>query len=160
MIRRPPRSTLFPYTTLFRSGRLARRLVDEGAVGRILSGTAFLMSHGMEHWHPDPEFFFKPGGGPVLDVGPYYVTALVNLLGPVSRVFSMIGTGFPERLVTAECPRNGHRIRVETPTSAMSLLEFSSGAHIMFAASWDFWKHGHPPIELYCTDCSMRVPNP
>src|SRR3712207_7413935 len=65
MIRRPPRSTLFPYTTLFRSGRLARRLVDEGAVGRILSGTAFLMSHGMEHWHPDPEFFFKPGGGPI-----------------------------------------------------------------------------------------------
>ena len=74
-----------PDTFLGAGGRLARKLVDEGAVGRILSGTAFLMSHGMEHWHPDPEFFFKPGGGPILDMAPYYLSALINLVGPVSR---------------------------------------------------------------------------
>ena len=127
---------------------------------RRSAGTAFVMSHGMEHWHPDPEFFFKPGGGPVLDVGPYYITALVNLLGPVARVHALTGTGFPERVVTAEGPRKGHRIAVETPTTALSLLEFASGAQIMFGASWDVWRHSHPPIELYGTEGSLRVPDP
>jgi predicted dehydrogenase len=149
-----------PDTFLGAGGRLARRLLDEGKIGRVLAGTAFVMSHGMEHWHPDPEFFFKRGGGPVLDVGPYYITALVNLLGPVARVMSVTGTGFPERIVTAEGPRKGHRIAVETPTTAMAVLEFVSGAQVLFGASWDVWKHSHPPIELYGTDGSMRVPDP
>lgn len=149
-----------PDTFLGGGGRLARNLVDEGAVGRILSGTAFVMSHGMEHWHPDPEFFFKPGGGPVLDLGPYYIHALVNLLGPVAQVRSVTATGFADRLVTAEGPRKGDRITVETPTTAFSILEFKSGAQILFAASWDVWKHGHTPIELYGTEGSLRVPDP
>jgi predicted dehydrogenase len=149
-----------PDTFLGAGGRLARRIVDEGRIGRMLAGTAFVMSHGMEHWHPDPEFFFKPGGGPVLDIGPYYVNALVNLLGPVARVAAMTGTGFPERVVTAEGSRKGHRIAVETPTSAFALLEFAGGAHVIFGASWDVWKHGHAPIELYGTEGSLRVPDP
>jgi predicted dehydrogenase len=149
-----------PDTFLGAGGRLARKLVDEGAIGRVLAGTAFIMSHGMEHWHPDPEFFFKRGGGPVLDVGPYYVTALINLLGPVARVLSVTGTGFLERIVTSEGPRKGHRIAVETPTTAMAVLEFSSGAQVLFGASWDVWKHSHPPIELYGTEGTMRAPDP
>jgi predicted dehydrogenase len=149
-----------PDTFLGAGGRLARRIVDEGAIGRILSGTAFVMSHGMEHWHPDPEFFFKPGGGPVLDVGPYYITTLVNLIGPVARVQAVTGAGFDERIVTADGPRKGVRIAVETPTSAFAILEFASGAHVLFGASWDVWKHGHAPIELYGTEGSMRVPDP
>ena len=149
-----------PDTFLGAGGRLARRIVDEGAVGDILSGTAIFMSHGMEHWHPDPEFFFKPGGGPVLDVGPYYIHALVNLLGPVARLRSVTATGFAERLVTANGPRKGDRIPVETPTTALAILEFKSGAQILFAASWDVWKHGHTPIELYGTEGSLRVPDP
>jgi predicted dehydrogenase len=149
-----------PDTFLGAGGRLARRLVDEGAVGRILSGTAFLMSHGMEHWHPDPEFFFKPGGGPILDMAPYYLSALVNLLGPVARVLAMSGIGFPERVITAESPRKGHRITVETPTHVTALLEFASGAQVTFCMSWDVWKHGHPAIELYGTEGSLRVPDP
>jgi predicted dehydrogenase len=149
-----------PDTFLGAAGRLARKLIDEGAVGRVLSGTAFVMSHGMEHWHPDPEFFFKPGGGPVLDVGPYYVTMLVNLLGPVAGAFALTATGFTERLVSAEGPRKGHRITVETPTSAMALLHFASGAQVIFGASWDVWKHSHPPIELYGTEGSLRIPDP
>ena len=126
----------------------------------MLSGTAFLMSHGMEHWHPDPEFFFKKGGGPVLDVGVYYITALVNLLGPVARVHSLTSTGFEERIVTSEGPRKGYRIKVETPTTALSMLEFASGTQMMFVATWDVWKHSHPPIELYGTEGSLRVPDP
>ncbi len=149
-----------PDTFLGAGGRLARKLVDDGAVGRVLSGTAFVMSHGMEHWHPDPEFFFKPGGGPVLDLGPYYIHALVNLLGPVAQVRSVTATGFADRLVTADGPRKGDRITVETPTTAFAILEFKSGAQILFAASWDVWKHGHTPIELYGTEGSLRVPDP
>ena len=104
----------------------------------------------MEHWHPDPEFFFKPGAGPVLDVGPYYITTLVNLLGPVARVRSVTSTGFPERVVTAEGPRRGQSIVVETPTTVLSLLEFAAGAQIIFGASWDVWRHSLP------TDRALR----
>ena len=149
-----------PDTFLGAGGRLARRLIDEGAVGRVLSGAAFILSHGMEHWHPDPEFFFKPGAGPVLDVGPYTITALVNLLGPVARVHAVTSTGFAERVVTADGPRKGDRIKVETPTTLLSLLEFADGPQVSFNASWDVWKHGHPPIELYGTEGSVRVPDP
>ncbi|WP_134499222.1 Gfo/Idh/MocA family protein [Microvirga pakistanensis] len=150
-----------PDTFLGAGGRLARQLIDGGAVGRILSGTAFLMSHGMEHWHPDPEFFFKPGGGPILDMAPYYLSTLVNLIGPVKRVVSMSSIGFPERIVTTETsPRKGERIAVETPTHVMALLEFASGAQVTFCMSWDVWKHGHPAIELYGTEGSLRVPDP
>jgi predicted dehydrogenase len=149
-----------PDTFLGAGGRLARKHVDDGTVGRILSGTAFLMSHGMEHWHPDPEFFFKPGGGPILDMAPYYLSALVNLIGPVKRVLAMSSIGFPERIVTADSPRKGHRITVETPTTAMALLEFASGAQVTFCMSWDVWKHGHPALELYGAEGSLRVPDP
>lgn len=149
-----------PDTFLGAGGRLARRFVDEGRVGKILAGSAFLMSHGMEHWHPDPEFFFKPGGGPILDIAPYYIGALVNLLGPVARVQAQATIGFAERVVTAKGPREGHRIPVETPTTVMALLEFAAGAHVTLAMSWDVWKHGHPAIELYGTEGSMRVPDP
>jgi len=149
-----------PDTFLGAGGRLARRIADDGRVGKILSGTAFLLSHGMEHWHPDPEFFFKPGGGPVLDMAPYYLSALVNLLGPVTRAQARTSTGFGERIVSSDGPRKGDRIRVETPTTVMALLSFAAGADVMLAMSWDVWKHGHPPIELYGTEGSLRVPDP
>ena len=96
-----------PDTFLGAGGRLARQMIDDGKIGRVLAGTAILMSHGMEHWHPDPEFFFKPGGGPILDLGPYYIGALVNLLGPVKRVQALSNIGFADRIVTAEGPRKG-----------------------------------------------------
>jgi predicted dehydrogenase len=149
-----------PDTFLGAGGRLARRFVDEGRVGKILAGSAMFLSHGMEHWHPDPEFFFKPGGGPILDVGPYYIGALVNLLGPVQRVQAQASSGFAERIVTAKGPREGHKIAVETPTTVMALLDFAAGAQVTLAMSWDVWKHGHPAIELYGTEGSMRVPDP
>jgi predicted dehydrogenase len=149
-----------PDTWLGAGGRTARELVDDGRVGRILSGACFLMSHGMEHWHPDPEFFFKPGGGPILDMAPYYLGALVNLIGPVASVQARSSMGFAERIVTAEGPRKGHAITVETPTTVQAILHFASGADILFTMSWDVWKHGHPPIELYGAEGSLRVPDP
>ena len=149
-----------PDTFLGAGGRLARRLVDEGKVGKILSGSAFLMSHGMEHWHPNPEFFFKPGGGPILDMAPYYLAALVNLLGPVASVQARASAGFAERIVSAAGPRKGDAIKVETPTNVMALVHFAGGADIMFTMSWDVWKHGHPPIELYGSEGSLKVPDP
>ena len=85
----------------------ARRLMDEGAIGRPVAGTAFMMGRGMEHWHPNPQFYYQPGGGPVLDMGPYYLTMLVNLLGPVRQVMAMASIGSAERVITAPGPDSG-----------------------------------------------------
>ena len=119
------------------------------------------MSHGMEHWHPNPGFFFKPGAGPVFDVGPYYITTLVSLLGPVKGVVALAKKSFPTRLVTAEGPMKGKSIKVTTPTTINAVMEFANGAQVTLGASWDVWKHGHPnPIELYGEKGSMLVPDP
>jgi predicted dehydrogenase len=149
-----------PDTFLGGGHQLCRQVIDSGRIGRVLAGTAMVLSHGMEHWHPDPEFFFKPGGGPVLDLGPYYLTALVNLLGPVARIQAHGQVGQEERLVTAPGPRHGQRITVETLTHVTALLDFAAGAQITLMASWDIWKNGHPPIELYGTAGSLRIPDP
>ena len=134
--------------------------LDEGLIGPVVSGTAHVMSHGMEHWHPNPDFFFQPGGGPVLDVGPYYVTNLVQLLGPVKRVVALTTSATPTRTVTADGPFNGTTITVGTPTNIHALLEFASGATIAFSASWDVWAHRHPNMDLYGLDGSLFVPDP
>ena len=150
-----------PDTFLGGGGQTARRLIDKGAIGKVVSGTAHVLSHGMEHWHPNPGFFFQPGAGPMLDLGPYYVTALVNLLGPVKTVAAMATSGFSHRLVTAEGPMTGKKVKVTTPTTINAMLEFHSGAEVTIATSWDVWKHGHGnPIELYGTNGSMLVPDP
>ena len=149
-----------PDTFLGGGGQAARRLIDKGAIGRVIGGSAQVMGHGMEHWHPNPTFFFKPGGGPVLDMGPYYITTLVNLLGPVKSVAAMGQKGFAERIVTSK-PNYGMKIKVKTPTTFNAVLEFASGAQVTFGASWDVWRHGHTnPIELYGADGSMLIPDP
>jgi predicted dehydrogenase len=115
----------------------------------------------MEAWHPNPGFFFRPGAGPIFDVGVYYITALVSLLGTVSSVTAMASMGSPTRLVTSEGPMKGKKIKVTTPTNINAILEFANGAHITLGASWDVWKHGHAnPIELYGSAGSMMVPDP
>ncbi|MCB1489962.1 MAG: gfo/Idh/MocA family oxidoreductase, partial [Bauldia sp.] len=115
----------------------------------------------MEHWHPNPTFFYRPGAGPMFDIGPYYLTTLVNLLGPVKSVAAMAGKGFAERLVSAEGPMKGKRIKVTTPTTINGVLEFKSGAQVTIGTSWDVWKHGHAnPIEIYGTQGTMLVPDP
>ena len=149
-----------PDTFMGAAGRRARRLIDEGAIGRPVTGTAFMFGHGMEHWHPNPHFYYQPGGGPVLDMGPYYLTMLVNLLGPAKRVVGMSAIGAGERIVTAEGPSKGSRIPVGTPTTVMSVLEFAGGATVTVGMSWDVWRHGNPNIELHGTEGSLRLPDP
>ena len=154
------RVAVAPDTVLGAAGREARRLIDSGALGEVTAGAMFVMSRGMEHWHPNPGFFFAPGAGPVFDLGPYYLTQLVCLLGPVKRVATFAGAAFADRLVSAAGPMQGQRIPVTTPTTLFSLLELASGARIIYGASWDVARHGMKPIELYGTNASLRVPDP
>lgn len=149
-----------PDTFLGAAGRRARGLMDQGAIGRPVGGTAFMMGRGMEHWHPNPQFYYQPGGGPVFDMGPYYLTMMVNLLGPVTRVMAMAGKGQDERLITAEGPFRNTTFKVGTPTNVLSLLEFQSGAQVTFGASWDVFRHSNHPIELHGTEGSLRLPDP
>lgn len=148
-----------PDTILGSAHQLARHLIDSGAVGRITSGSCAVMSHGMEDWHPNPDFFFLKGGGPVLDLGPYYIANLVQLLGPVARVGALTATPSPTRTIGSE-PRRGEVIPVETPTTIHALLEFASGAVITFVASWDVWQHDLKPMALYGTEGTLHVPDP
>jgi predicted dehydrogenase len=149
-----------PDTFLGAAGRQARRLMATGAIGTPVTGTAFMMGRGMEHWHPDPGFYYQPGAGPVMDMGPYYLTMMVNLLGPVRRVQAVATSGQAERLITAAGPKQGTRFSVGTPTSVLSLLEFGSGATMTFGASWDVFRHSNHPIELHGTAGSLRLPDP
>lgn len=148
-----------PDTFLGGSHQLARAALDEGQVGEIIGGTCHVMSHGMEAWHPNPDFFFQPGGGPVLDLGPYYITNLVQLIGPVKAVTAMASASFKTRTI-GNGPREGETVTVETPTNIHAVLEFQNGALITLGASWDVWAHRHENIELYGTKASLYVPDP
>jgi predicted dehydrogenase len=148
-----------PDTFLGAAHQACRRALDGGRIGRPVAGAAAVLSHGMEHWHPSPEFFFKRGGGPIHDIGPYYVTQLVNLLGPVTRVAAQVSTASATRTVTSE-PRRGQVIEVQVPTTVNGILSFASGANVSLSASWDVWKHRRLPLEIYGTDGSMLVPDP
>jgi predicted dehydrogenase len=140
--------------------QLAKSLVSEGQIGEVVSAVGSIMTRGMEHWHPNPTFFYQKGAGPVLDLGPYYISALTVLLGPVRCVRATGRIGSKERLITAPGAGYGTTITVETLTSVNALLSFSSGAEAIFMASWDVWSHGMRPIEIYGTRGSIRVPNP
>ena len=137
----------------------ARSLIDGGAIGKVIGGTCHVMGHGMEGWHPNPDFFFQPGGGPVLDMGPYYVTNLIQLIGPVKSVVALANTTFPERTI-GNGDRLGETIRVNTPTDIQALLEFENGATITLGASWDVWAHKHGHMELYGETGTLFVPDP
>ena len=149
-----------PDTFLGASHQACRRLIDAGTIGVPVGGSAVVMSHGMESWHPNPEFFFKPGGGPILDVGPYYITQLVNLLGPVRRAVGLGTVGNATRTVTSE-PLKGSTIDVEVLTTFNGVLEFVNGANVSLSASWDVWRHNRAsPIEIYGTDGSLLGVDP
>ena len=148
-----------PDTFLGGAHQLARKFIDDGGIGRVTSGACYVMSPGMEMWHPNPDFFFLPGGGPILDLGPYYIANLINLIGPVKRVGAMTSMASPTRTITSQ-PRHGEIIPVKTPTTIQALLEFVSGARITLTASWDVWSHRHANMELYGTEGSLYVPDP
>lgn len=148
-----------PDTFMGGSHQLARNLIDAGAIGKVTSGAAVVMSSGMEDWHPNPDFFFQKGGGPILDLGPYYICNLVQLLGSVQKVTSFTGMARDTRTIQ-NGPRNGETVPVETPTTIHSVLSFESGAIITLLASWDVWASNHPIMELYGSEGTMDVPDP
>jgi len=150
-----------PDTFLGGAHQQVRNIIDSKQLGKITHGTTHVMSRGMEHWHPNPDFFFQPGAGPVLDVGPYYVTDLIHLIGPVRRVTSFTNSAKTYRTVTTPgVAMTGKKIKVGTPTTIHGVLEFHSGAIITIGASWDTFSHGHHNIELYGTEGSVYVPDP
>ena len=148
-----------PDTYLGAGIQTCRKLLDEGAIGDVVGATAFMPGHGPESWHPDPEFFYKYGGGPMMDMGPYYVTALINLLGGVKRIGGMTSIPFPKRVATCK-EHNGEVIEVEVPTSYYGVLEFDSGVIASLLTSFDIWGAKLPIIEIYGSKGTLRVPDP
>lgn len=140
----------------------ARKLIDEGTLGRPVAFTAFMMCPGHESWHPSPEFYYEPGGGPMLDMGPYYLTALLNFFGPVRRITGAASIAIPQRTITSR-PRHGKSIRVETPDHICGTIEFKTGVIGTIVTS--FATH-HPtydaaqPITVYGTEGTLKVPDP
>lgn len=148
-----------PDTYLGGAHQFVRHLIDSGTVGKIMSGTAHVLGPGMESWHPNPDFFFAPGGGPILDMGPYYVNNLVNLVGPVRRVVALANRAHEERTI-GNGPRLGERVPVAVATNIHAILDFASGAQVALMASWDVWAHRHQNMELYGTEGAVFVPDP
>lgn len=148
-----------PDTFLGAGFQTCRDLVDGGAIGRVVAGTAFMLSPGPESWHPNPGFYYLKGGGPVLDMAPYYLTALVHLLGPVETVAALSGRAHDVRTATSEA-RRGERLPVEIDTHASASLAFANGAIITAVFSFDVQSHRHTNIELYGTEGSLRAPDP
>ncbi len=134
-------------------------IITAGEIGDIVFATAYMMCHGHESWHPDPEFYYKKGGGPMFDMGPYYLTALVNLVGPVKNVMGMTKKFFDSRVITSK-EKNGEIIKVEVPTHVTGLIQFQNGAIGNIITSFDVWGHHLPNIEIHGTKGSLRVPDP
>jgi predicted dehydrogenase len=148
-----------PDTFLGGGLQTCRQLIDQGAIGEPVAATAFMAGHGHEHWHPDPAFYYQVGGGPMFDMGPYYLTALVSLMGPIRRIAGSARITFPERIITSK-PKQGEKIRVETPTHVAGTLDFRSGAIGTMITSFDVWSHSLPRIEIYGSEGTLAVPDP
>jgi predicted dehydrogenase len=143
-----------PDTILGAGLMTCRKLLDEGAIGRVTGFTANLCQHGNELWHPNPGFFYKVGGGPMLDMGPYYVAALVALLGPIKEIYCKCTCPTPVREI------KGEMMQVEVPTTYNAVFEFANGATGNVRASFDMWQSKLPDLEFYGDDGALYGPNP
>jgi len=148
-----------PDTVLGTGVATARAAVDDGLIGVPHAATAFMVTPGHERWHPDPEFYYRPGGGPLLDMGPYYVTALVHLLGPVRRVLGASSRPRAQRVI-GQGPRAGMTFDATIDTHLTGVLEHESGALTTLMMSFDTWAGRLPRIEVYGRDGSLSVPDP
>ncbi len=148
-----------PDTFLGAGLQTCRKLIDDGWISEPVAATAFMMCHGHESWHPDPEFYYKIGGGPMFDMGPYYLTALVALMGPVRRLTGSARKTFAERIITSN-PKYGTKISVDTPTHVAGILDFQKGAVGTIITSFDVWGSQLPRIEVYGSQGTLSVPDP
>jgi predicted dehydrogenase len=148
-----------PDTVLGTGVQTARAVVDAGRIGTPHSATAFMTTPGHERWHPDPEFYYQPGGGPLLDMGPYYLTSLVQLLGPVARVVGASARPSATRTIGSG-PRAGTSFDVAVDSTVTAILEHASGALSTLVMSFDIWAARLPRIEVHGTGGSLSVPDP
>jgi predicted dehydrogenase len=148
-----------PDTFLGGGLQTCRKLIDEGAIGEPVAATAFMLCPGHESWHPAPAFYYQTGGGPLFDMGPYYLTALISLIGPVRRVTGSARITVPTRTITS-APLAGTTIDVEVPTHVAGVLDFAHGAIGTLVTSFDVWASIVPPIEVHGTRGSLLVPDP
>jgi predicted dehydrogenase len=148
-----------PDTFLGGGLQTCRKLIDDGAIGEPVAAHAFMLCHGHESWHPSPEFYYEKGGGPMFDMGPYYLTALISLMGPINRVTGSARATFPTRTITSE-PKKGKIVQVETPTHIVGVLDFANGAIGEITTSFDVWSSRLPCIEIYGSEGSLSVPDP
>jgi predicted dehydrogenase len=147
-----------PDTFLGAALQTCRKVVEDGTIGEPIAATAVMMTHGPEDWHPDPEFLYQAGAGPLFDMGPYYLTALCNLIGPVKSVTGMAQTTFPERTIGSG-PKQGETFKVKVPTHVVAVLQHANGAITNMVTSFDVWEHYNPYIVLHGTLGTMEVPD-
>lgn len=148
-----------PDTFLGAGLQTCRKLIDDGWIGTPIGATAFMMGRGPEAWHPNPHFFYQPGAGPMFDMGPYYLTALTTLLGPVTRVSGSAQISFAERTITNNI-QYGEKIPVNTPTHVVGVLDFAKGPVASIITSFDVWHSTLPWLEIYGSEGTMLVPDP
>lgn len=148
-----------PDTFLGAGIQTCRKLIDDGFIGKPVGAAAFMICHGHESWHPDPEFYYKQGGGPMMDMGPYYLTAFINLLGGIKSITGVARTSFAQRLITSQ-PKAGQMIHVEVPTYVTGILEFESGAVGTLFTTFDVYNKGQARFEIYGSEGTLIVPDP
>ncbi|PQP87952.1 Gfo/Idh/MocA family protein [Paenibacillus sp. AR247] len=149
-----------PDTFLGSGVQTAKAAIEAGKIGIPVAATAFMMGGGPEGWHPDPEFFYAPGGGPMLDMGPYYLTALVELLGSIRRISASVGAQIPMRTIGSG-PKSGQQIQVQTPTHLAGTIDFKQGAIATMITSFDIKAGANLPwIEIYGTEGTLSLPDP
>jgi len=148
-----------PDTFLGAGIQTCRKIIDSGLIGDVFGASAFMVCHGHESWHPDPAFYYQYGGGPMFDMGPYYLSALVNLVGPVKTVTGMTKASLPQRTITSE-PLNGTIVDVKVPTYINGTMEFHNGAVGTIFTTFDVWSAQVPIIEIYGSEGTLAVPDP
>lgn len=148
-----------PDTFLGGGLQTCRKLLDDGWIGTPVAAAGFMASHGHEHWHPNPEFTYQKGAGPMFGMGPYYVTALISLLGPVTSVRSSAKTSFPERVITSP-GRYGEKFKVNVATHITGIMEFASGVTATLMTSYDIWASNLPRLEIYGSEGTLSLPDP
>lgn len=148
-----------PDTFLGAGIQTCRKLIEDGYIGTPIGATAYMYNHGHETWHPDPEFYYKHGGGPMLDVGPYYVSSLINLLGNVTEVFAMTGTAFPQRTITSQ-PHFGEVIDVDVMTHYVGTMKFENGVIASIMTTFDVYYDRPSRLEIYGTKGTLLLPDP
>ena len=148
-----------PDTFLGGRWQTVRTLIDDGLIGKPIGAMAFVGTRGVERHNPNPDFYYQHGGGPLLDLGPYYLTAMVFLLGPIARVSGVGRRSFDTRTIEFG-PRHGEEIPVEVETHSLSTIEFESGAIASMTISFDIWDSDTPRFEVYGESGTICIPDP